>query len=56
MKMKAIGTMILTFLYVASPLDFIPDFLIGIGQVDDLGALVIGIRTACQQWNSLPNG
>lgn len=31
-------------IYVISPLDFIPDFLIGIGQLDDLGILFAGMR------------
>ncbi|MGI8477365.1 MAG: YkvA family protein [Thermomicrobiales bacterium] len=32
---------ILTAAYVISPIDLIPDFLLGVGQLDDLG--VIGI-------------
>ncbi len=31
-------------LYVLSPLDFIPDFIIGIGQLDDLGIIFAGLR------------
>jgi uncharacterized membrane protein YkvA (DUF1232 family) len=30
-------------LYVLSPIDPIPDFLVGIGQMDDLGVVVAGI-------------
>ena len=30
-------------LYVLSPVDPIPDFLLGIGQIDDLGVVVAGI-------------
>ena len=30
-------------LYVLSPLDPIPDFLLGLGQMDDLGVVVAGI-------------
>jgi uncharacterized membrane protein YkvA (DUF1232 family) len=33
-------------LYVASPVDVIPDILLGIGQVDDLGIAVIGLMVA----------
>lgn len=29
--------------YVASPVDPIPDFLIGVGQLDDVGVVVAGI-------------
>jgi uncharacterized membrane protein YkvA (DUF1232 family) len=31
-------------LYVISPLDFIPDIAIGIGQLDDIGILLAGIE------------
>src|SRR5262245_2208822 len=34
---------VLAALYVLSPVDLIPDFLIGIGQVDDLGVLGVAI-------------
>ena len=30
-------------LYVMSPIDPIPDFLLGLGQVDDLGIVVAGV-------------
>ena len=33
-------------LYVASPIDVIPDLLLGIGQVDDLGIAVLGLMVA----------
>ena len=35
---------IAALLYVLSPLDFIPDFIIGIGQLDDLGVVFAGLR------------
>jgi uncharacterized membrane protein YkvA (DUF1232 family) len=30
-------------LYVAAPIDPIPDFLLGLGQVDDLGIVIAGV-------------
>ena len=33
----------LLVLYVISPIDLIPDFLLGLGQVDDSGAVIAGI-------------
>jgi uncharacterized membrane protein YkvA (DUF1232 family) len=30
-------------LYVVSPIDPIPDFLLGVGQVDDLGIVIAGV-------------
>ena len=33
-------------LYVASPIDAIPDLLLGVGQVDDLGVAVLGLMIA----------
>jgi uncharacterized membrane protein YkvA (DUF1232 family) len=39
---------IVVLLYVVSPIDMIPDFLLGLGQMDDLGilgvALVLAVR------------
>jgi uncharacterized membrane protein YkvA (DUF1232 family) len=35
---------LLPLVYVISPLDFIPDFFLGIGQLDDLGILLIGMQ------------
>jgi len=34
----------LALLYVASPLDFIPDILPVLGQVDDLGILIMSVK------------
>jgi uncharacterized membrane protein YkvA (DUF1232 family) len=33
-------------LYVASPVDAIPDLLLGLGQIDDMGVAVIGLMIA----------
>jgi uncharacterized membrane protein YkvA (DUF1232 family) len=33
-----------TALYIISPLDFIPDTILGLGQIDDLGALLLGLQ------------
>jgi uncharacterized membrane protein YkvA (DUF1232 family) len=30
--------------YVLSPLDFIPDVILGLGQLDDLGIMLAGMR------------
>jgi uncharacterized membrane protein YkvA (DUF1232 family) len=30
-------------LYVLSPVDTIPDFLLGLGQIDDLGVITVGL-------------
>ncbi len=33
----------LSFLYLISPLDFIPDVALGLGQLDDLGVILLGM-------------
>lgn len=32
------------FLYIISPIDFLPDWFLGLGQLDDLGVLLAGVR------------
>jgi uncharacterized membrane protein YkvA (DUF1232 family) len=33
----------LSLIYALSPLDFIPDMFLGVGQLDDLGVILLGI-------------
>jgi uncharacterized membrane protein YkvA (DUF1232 family) len=33
----------LSLLYLISPLDFIPDMALGLGQLDDLGVILLGM-------------
>lgn len=33
----------LSFLYIISPIDFIPDVILGLGQLDDLGVVLLGM-------------
>lgn len=35
---------LLTALYILSPVDILPDWLLGVGQVDDLMILMVGLR------------
>lgn len=35
-------------IYLLSPLDFVPDAFIGLGQLDDVGVLFLGARTFLQ--------
>lgn len=34
----------LGLVYVISPIDFIPDVLLGVGQIDDIGIILAGMR------------
>jgi uncharacterized membrane protein YkvA (DUF1232 family) len=38
----------LTLLYIISPIDFLPDWFLGLGQLDDLGVLLLGVRLFTQ--------
>jgi uncharacterized membrane protein YkvA (DUF1232 family) len=41
-KGKAVMVIVLTLVYLVSPVDFVPDFIPGVGQLDDLLALFFG--------------
>jgi len=43
--MKKIAIVAACLLYVISPIDLIPDCFIGLGQADDLGAVILTIRS-----------
>ncbi|WP_437185273.1 YkvA family protein [Planctomicrobium sp. SH668] len=45
-RTKAVLLIVAAVLYVISPLDFIPDPLLGIGQLDDLVIGIMGFRNA----------
>ena len=33
-----------TFIYILSPVDLLPDPIVGLGQLDDLAALILGVK------------
>ncbi len=35
---------VLPLIYVLSPIDLIPDVILGLGQLDDLGVVLVGMR------------
>ncbi len=41
-------------LYVLSPLDAIPDVIVLIGWVDDIGAMLIGAASLLKMWRAAP--
>lgn len=42
--MKKVAIVIACLLYVVSPIDFIPDLIPILGQIDDLGAIMFSAR------------
>ncbi|MBI5052430.1 MAG: DUF1232 domain-containing protein [Chloroflexi bacterium] len=38
------GTFLASVAYIVSPLDFVPDAIPLLGQIDDLGVLIIGMK------------
>ncbi len=45
----AIGAIVFMLLYVVNPIDLIPDFLIGIGQIDDLIVVTLCLLVVRQE-------
>ncbi len=37
------SVMPLSFLYLISPIDFLPDVILGLGQLDDIGVILLGM-------------
>jgi uncharacterized membrane protein YkvA (DUF1232 family) len=35
---------LIVLLYIVSPIDLIPDFVLGLGQLDDLTILILGVQ------------
>ena len=42
-SVKSIVIFILTFAYIISPIDLIPDWILGFGQIDDIGILGLAL-------------
>jgi uncharacterized membrane protein YkvA (DUF1232 family) len=34
----------MALLYIFSPIDFMPDWIVGLGQLDDVGIMLLGVR------------
>ncbi len=49
-RLSSLGILLLTVGYLIWPVDFIPDFLVGPGQVDDLAILIAGVTQAYRLW------
>lgn len=43
--MRKLAIVIGCLFYVLSPIDLVPDFIPGLGQLDDLGAIILTIRS-----------
>jgi uncharacterized membrane protein YkvA (DUF1232 family) len=41
--LKRLATMVVTLGYVISPLDAVPDPIAGLGQLDDLGVVLLAV-------------
>jgi uncharacterized membrane protein YkvA (DUF1232 family) len=44
---------LLTVLYILSPVDLVPDWLVGLGQIDDAGVLVVALLVAMRMLRAL---
>ena len=49
--MRKLAIVISCLIYVAVPTDLVPDFLVGPGQLDDLGAIIFAIHTLLAKRN-----
>lgn len=41
---------LLTIIYVVSPLDLVPDPFCGVGLFDDAGVILFAVVTLCRRW------
>lgn len=48
--MIGIIVLILAAIYIISPIDFIPDFIVGIGWLDDFLVLLMALAIAQKTW------